>query len=384
MNDSTLTGYLSWKESAPVAKYTAEVLVNGKSIKTFDFEVADPTAAAVTAPNSARFADAKPVSSKTNLVQVLVPGDWAVTDTSAPDEATMDFLAPDNTGYYAVSAFKVKTAPDAAALRSQLDKYLDGTYKTDTTYKGAPSTTQDDGSGRKLFTLNVKLTDGVVHPFVGQASIKFSNGVLVLRRMMVEKTVLESNRDAMGNMTDYLKIATPAASAPASAAAANDPIAMDDMGTYSHPSGAFSISVPKAWKVLDESANGSVIVNFVEPGARAFYGVEALKTNEVAAPTQDALKTALGLYFTKAYGDKPNLRTDQVQFPSEGVARMTFAYDIDIQGHTTRMVGAVYLLRQGASVSFLRSVAPSSDVTRLRDAFNTVGYSYRVVAAKLP
>ncbi len=387
LSDSTLSGFLEWNDAAPVAKYTGEVLVNDKSIKTFDFEViGDPPVAKVPAAGApGKFAATKTFTAKTNLLQVSAPADWAFTDTSAPDEASLEFLAPDNTGYYQVTAFKVKTAPAGAELLDRLNSYLDGTYKTDDSYKGQPATKQDDGSGKKLYNLDVKLTDGKVHPFLGSASMVVGNGVMVIRRIIVERSLVPGNIETLNTMSDYLKIAgADGSGAAAPAAAASAPIAMDDIGPYNHPSGAFGISVPKAWKVLDESADGSVIVNFVEPGARAFYGVEAFKTQDGAPVTQEALKSALALYFTKAFGDKPGLKQDTIQFPSEGVASLTFSWEMPIQGKPTTMVGAVYLVRQGSAVSFLRSAAPSDDVKRLLDGFNTVGYSYRVNPAKLP
>ncbi len=139
--------------------------------------------------------------------------------------------------------------------------------------------------------------------------------------------------------------------------------------------------MPAAWTLQDRSEPGSIVVSFIEPLGRAMVGVEQFTAS--AQADEVALKRTLGLHPVKTYGDAVNLDPEEIAF-NNGVASVTFAFDSQLQGKPTRMIGAIFLAQYGNRVSILRSMAPAADAQRLYEPMNKIGLTYKPnVAAKI-
>lgn len=371
VEDTILTGNLELPRDFPVGKYQIDIFFNDKPAKTFNYEVKSEAAALV-------FAELKPYAPSNKMLEVLVPADWEAKDTSKADETQVDFYHPKSEAYMAVYAFKAANKPDAAFVKNQLDKFVDGTYKDEKGYASKPAANRDDIPGSvaadKTFTLKITTASGRTLNYGGIAIARHDNGVLSIRRLLITPEALSANPGVMQKMIDSFKVA---AAAPAKAEA--KPLVMGKLATYKHKSGVFQIDVPTDWKATDQSKAGLVAVNFVEPNQRGLISVEASITKDKT--TMDTLKKALENYVTKAYGSMSNFEMDEIQVKGDNTANVVFVYDMNVSGKTTRMVGVVYIDRTNNTISYLRSVIPLEEASKAEKTFDIIGNSFKVNGA---
>ena len=251
IDNSIIEGDIALPRNWPVARYQSELFVDGKSAKRFDWGVKSGATAANVPAKAGTFAALKLITAKNGMIQLTAPNDWGVTDTSDAERAKLDFLAPDNTGFMAVNAFELGPKQSGAQfLAEQLDKHVNSRYGDDKTYQSEAAIPQNDGSALKPFALDVKLTDGKLHRMNGIGTARQTGKMLVFKRVLVEKDALAVNKDTINKMIEFAQVAGGAAPAQQTNAG---PLVIENLKTFTHKTGAFSMDVPAAWTLQDRS-----------------------------------------------------------------------------------------------------------------------------------
>ncbi len=154
---------------------------------------------------------------------------------------------------------------------------------------------------------------------------------------------------------------------------------MSDIQTYKSTSGVYSINIPKAWKIADQSTPGSQQAMWTDANDNAliFVSVAAIGTTDplpidkLGVVLQDSLKTQ--------FGTQPAFKISEPAPQADGSVRVSWSYDATVgTSDKIPLSGSSYIEQRGDKLGILMTALPTAQMDALKDAQNQVVSSFKI------
>jgi hypothetical protein len=329
------------------------------------------------------------------IFAVVVPQAWELireernTDTVAPAEAAdwtyqTTFASPFASAHMDISVRQIEppevqpgeVPPESEPPDTLLRPFIEQNFGGQRNLAIGVPEPQPDGSIRLPFAFDAEINH-LPTTLIGNSFIQHDHDLITILTITLPEEQAERLQPAVNAMVNSLEI-------DADAATHNQPaiVRMEPMERYNHPANLFSLDVPAAWEVVDQSSYavteiaftdqyelGTVIVNLAD--AQGEMGAE-----EQGAVLVEQLEERYGatIYRFNSVVHAPQLQPD-------GSVRVAFTYDVMVRGVQTRMLGNAFRWREGAVDVLLITIVPQKQFSFLNEELDTVVTSFQAGAA---
>lgn len=303
---------------------------------------------------------------------INVPTNWKSTDSSKQgEEAIVTFTDPTGNAAVVVDVFPFDKETTQEAMGQFLATFINDRFETYT--KFAANEPKDFGkNGASIgFSYDQKVGKQTFTMY-GDSFIELHDGKMMsIMTVLLPKDQYDKVSKKVFAMLDTFKPNTDAINASAAET-------ISDLETFTHKSKLFSISVPAAWDVQDNSKAGKVSVVFSNPDGYSFVMVEGFK-NSKGKLDKKALLAALDSYVDDAIGaNVENFQGNDAKADSATSASKTFNFTIKDGDRETAMTGIVYLDQVDNALVFLRAAVPTDSIDANKDALDEIGSSFKI------
>lgn len=143
------------------------------------------------------------------------------------------------------------------------------------------------------------------------------------------------------------------------------PVEINDLETYHHPGGVFSIEIPVAWSKEDTSADNSYTVLWTDPAGNSIIGMDIMEVE--AMPSQEELEHNLRGFIRESYGHHPNFEISAPQAQPDGSTGLEWAYEIVLEGKRATFWGYSLMQQAGNRLAVLSVLIPKDQFDSLQD-----------------
>ncbi len=152
-----------------------------------------------------------------------------------------------------------------------------------------------------------------------------------------------------------------------------------ELETYRHPSGVYSMQIPKGWKLTDSSGNGIINHVWLDESGNALVGVQVFA--DPGSPPQEILTE----FVQGVFGSFPDFRTGSPVNYADGSTSITWEYTATSEGITGKVRGDTYITKYPNRI-VLKTVGVLADqFERLEPAFEQVLQSFDIdISVPLP
>ena len=342
-------------------------------------------AAGIAAPASAASPaqDTKPVKfGKTATYEhaskwftIDAPTAWSVKDTSKKgEEAIVTFSDATGNAAIVVDVFPVDKPYDQDDLSTLLTNFIKSKFKTYKKFSVGKPKLQSDTLVGAFFKYDQPLGKLTI-PMSGDSFIELHDDKMIaLVTYLIPTEQYKTAEKSAYAILNSIKV-----NPDASSSSSGDVETIGDLTDYTHPKKVFSISIPEAWEITDNTKTGTVSVIFANPDGYSFVMVEAFKSTK-GTLDEDGLAETLEKYVDDAIGKNvEQYEGNDVKAGNANSASKSFNFVIEAQdGTTTQMTGIVYLDQVGTTLSFLRAVVPTDSIDANKDKLNEIGDSFKV------
>jgi len=156
-------------------------------------------------------------------------------------------------------------------------------------------------------------------------------------------------------------------------------VEISELETYKHPSGIYSMKVPKGWKLTDSSQNGIINHVWLDASENALVGVQIFA--DPGSPPQEILTT----FVQGVFGSFPDFRADAPVNNGDDSFRITWQYTTTSEGITGKVRGDTYITKYPDRI-VLKTVGVLADqFDNLESTFKQILGSFDINAsASLP
>jgi len=156
-------------------------------------------------------------------------------------------------------------------------------------------------------------------------------------------------------------------------------VSIDNLETYQHPSGLFSLQIPAGWTINDNSKPEEVIILWFDPAQNASIGVDIFD----APPeiTDDNLSQLLQQFLQGTFGTQTNFAMSEPEVQPDGSIRVAWGYVESVEGGSGWLQGNSFIQKIEDKVSILNVFVVGSQFDDLQDSLSRVINSYEVDAS---
>ncbi len=147
--------------------------------------------------------------------------------------------------------------------------------------------------------------------------------------------------------------------------------------TYNSPNGLFSIDVPAAWTLTDNSREDEVIIIWTDPTNNALIGVDIFEND--SAVTEEQLTDFLQDFLANSFGDNLDFNSDPPVIQPDGSVQIAWGYTAQASnGVSAPLIGNSFIDQRTDKISILTILIPQAQFERLEEAVSTIINSYQV------
>jgi hypothetical protein len=150
-----------------------------------------------------------------------------------------------------------------------------------------------------------------------------------------------------------------------------------DLTDYEHPSGVFSIRIPKGWDASETDDDSSVGVLVGEPNQQAAIFV-SITENERSLSDEKLIQIALD-FLEDRFGSIDGYTTYDPEKQDDDSILVPFEITPEVDGQTLELIGLTYVEQRGNKISLLTIAYPKAQEQELWDShFNEIANSYAI------
>lgn len=301
-----------------------------------------------------------------------MPANWKSTDSSKKDEeAIVTFTDPTGNAAVVVDVFPFDKEITQQEMGEFLNTFINDKFQEYPKFSASEPKDFGDNGALLGFSYDQKVGKQTFTMY-GDSFIQVHDGrMMSIMTMLLPKDQYDKvSKKVLGLLDTFT--ANPSA---LTAVAAET---IGDLQTFTHKTKLFSLDVPAAWDVQDNSKAGKVSVIFSNPDGYSFVMVEGFKNTKGKLDKKTLLST-LDSYVDDAIGAKvENFQGNDAKASSATSASKSFNFTIKDGDKETAMTGIVYLDQVDNALVFLRAVVPTDSIDANKDALNQIGNSFKV------
>jgi hypothetical protein len=306
-----------------------------------------------------------------NWFTIDMPSNWEANDTSKQDEVIVTFSDPTGNAGIVVDVFPYDEEITQDEMGELLGNFISGQFKTFKKFDMADPKAFGKTGASIGFSYDQPLGRQAVKMY-GDSFIELHDG----KMMSIMTLLLPAEQFDKVSKKAFALLDTFQANP--DALSASDAEAIGELDTYTHKTKLFSIEVPTAWDVTDNSKPGTVSVIFSNPDGYSFVMVEGFK-NAKGAYDRAGLEGVLDSYVDDAIGSNvSNYDADAAEASGDDTASKTFRFTINDNDTEIAMTGIVYIDQVDNVLTFLRAAVPTDSIDTNKDALNDIGNSFKV------
>lgn len=149
-------------------------------------------------------------------------------------------------------------------------------------------------------------------------------------------------------------------------------VEIDELETYTYPTGLFSIDVPSNWDVTDESEEDLVRVSFIDPFQNAALFVIVIPMVDDTPLTEEELTELLVLDVESTFGSEPGYEEFEPETFSDGSVGLVFGYLSAVDGQEFPYTGNSFIQQDGSYATLMYTIVPDEQFDGLVDDLDTV------------
>lgn len=312
------------------------------------------------------------VDHESGWFSIDIPKNWKATDSTKPgEEAIVTFTDPTGNAAIVVDVFPFDKEVTQAKMGEFLTTFINDKFADYPKFSASEAKDFGKNGASIGFSYDQKVGKQTFKMY-GDSFIELHDGKMMsIMTVLLPKDQYDKVSKKVFAMLDTFK-ANPDALTAASAET------ISDLQTFTHKSKLFSISVPAAWDVKDNSKTGKVSVVISNPDGYSFVMVEGFK-NAKGAMDKKTLLSTLDSYVDDAIGaNVENFQGNDAKASSATSASKSFNFTIKDGDKETAMTGIVYLDQVDKALVFLRVAVPTDSIDANKDALDEIGNSFKV------
>jgi hypothetical protein len=170
-----------------------------------------------------------------------------------------------------------------------------------------------------------------------------------------------------------------ATAAPQATAAAGEilPVEFSDLQTYSHPSGVFSIEIPKSWTLQDNSKPDEIIHVWTDPTRNGAVIVDIFE--DETSYTTEQLTEILTSFLKTSFGKEPDFTTQDPETQKDESILVVWSYTATADNATpVDLLGNSFIEQRENKVSILTTLVPSEQFDATVEKTNEIINTYSI------
>lgn len=151
-------------------------------------------------------------------------------------------------------------------------------------------------------------------------------------------------------------------------------LTIDELETYTHDGGLFTIDVPSNWEIKDNSKDGEAIVLWTDPSGNGFVTVDILETDQELS--EEELTTMLE-NFVSRFNTEEDFSQDPAETQESGSVRQIWSYTASASnGVKAKILGNSFIRQEGNKISIFTLVVPDDQFDTLSESLDAILNSY--------
>jgi serine/threonine-protein kinase len=218
----------------------------------------------------------------------------------------------------------------------------------------------------------------------------FFASVPELRKAVIEgyKTELTKGKSVSNSppKEKRVKSVPPSLSSPTSTNNQLLKVEIDQLETFTYPSGLFSLDVPTGWSLQDKSKSREAFVVWTDKNLNAMLSVDLFATQREL--TQDELINVVQTLLIHSFQSQQDFNVEPPQTQEDKSVRITWGYTaVATNGTKIKVMGNSFIgkLRESNKISIFSYLVPVDQWSELQAPMNQILNSYRInPSAPLP
>jgi hypothetical protein len=320
------------------------------------------------------FGKSKAYKHESGWFSIDMPGNWKAEDGSKEAEAIVTFTDPTGNAALVVDVFPTEKAFSDAELSKLITDFVKERLSNNKKFVAKKAQKINANLYGVSFTYQAPAGSKLI-PMTGESFVRYQkDAALSLVTYVIPTEQLAKAKKPMYDMIDSLSVDYDAITAKAG----GDVSAFGELVKFTHPKKAFTMLLPAAWDITDNSKTGQISAIYSQPDTFNFAMVEVFPNAKGPYKKAD-LVPALDDYVSDALENNVDgYSGDEVVADDANTARKTFEFGIEKDGKTTPMVGIVVMKQNGKNVAFLRVIVAAADVQSNADAIGEMVQSLEV------
>jgi hypothetical protein len=153
------------------------------------------------------------------------------------------------------------------------------------------------------------------------------------------------------------------------------PVEFDQLRTYEHPSGVFTIDIPENWSLQDNSKPDEIILIWTDPTQNGGVIVDIFEDETVYS--EEELTDILRAFLDNSFGSQPEFSVDEPVTQNDGSILLVWTYLATANNDTeVKLLGNSFIEQRGNKVSILSTLIPDEQFDDIVDNTDEIINTY--------
>jgi hypothetical protein len=153
-------------------------------------------------------------------------------------------------------------------------------------------------------------------------------------------------------------------------------VEMKNLSTYTHDRELFTVDIPKAWTLKNNSKPNEAIVTWTDPAENAFIQVDIFEQEQ--KQSKDELAQFLKDYLERTFSSQADFQQEDAKESGPSMLIIWSYTGEGTGGIKAQLLGNSFIKQVGNKVSLLTLVVPDEQFDKLQDSLNQVLDSYKI------
>ncbi|HET9223919.1 MAG TPA: hypothetical protein VFO07_15510, partial [Roseiflexaceae bacterium] len=328
--------------------------------------------------------DLQTYSHETGIFSIDIPASWSSKDQGSATEVLIRFSDEKNNGVVLVDLFEMEETQSEEQLTKILNDYLDQTYSKQPEFSRDDPKAQSDGSILVVWGYDVPVSGGETTRLLGNTFIEQRDKLVSVLTLALPSEQFDALSGSINDILNSYKIdssvAISAEASPTSETGTSGELKVVEIGdleTYNYETGLFSIDVPTAWSLKDNSKPGEAILLWTDPTENGLIVVNLFASE--AEKSSDELIQLLRDFLKNSFESEPDFSMDEPKEQSDGSQLIVWSYTANATGDVKAvLLGNSFIEQRGDKISILTTAVPENQFDTLKPETNKIINSYSI------